>query len=82
MGATSRRGDTYDYPRFGLRLLKSIRGKKPSAIHTDNTTVVAAVSEGDEPGNAYTMDFSSNEAYGTSLSSVEDDFEYSYVRYL
>ena len=81
MVATSRRGDTYDYPRFGLRLLKSIRGKKPSAVH--NNTTVAAVSEGiDEPGNVYAMDFSSNEAYGTSLSSTEDDFEYSYVRYL
>ena len=80
MAATSRRGDTYDYPRFGLRLLKSIRGKKPSAVH--NNTTVAAV--GDEPGNVYTMDFSSqqNEAYGTSFSSIEDDFEYSYVRYL
>lgn len=80
MAATSRRGDTYDYPRFGLRLLKSIRGKKSSAVHNNTTTV--AVSEGDEPGNEYTMDFSSNETYGTSLSSTEDDFEYSYVRYL
>ena len=80
MAATSRRGDTYDYPRFGLRLLKSIRGKKASAVHSNTTTV--ADSEGDESGNVYTMDFSSNEAYGTSLSSTEDDFEYSYVRYL
>ena len=82
MAATSRRGDSYDYPRFGLRLLKSIRGKKPtSAVHNDTT--VAAFT-GERPGNDYTMDFSSqrNEAYGTSLSSVEDDFEYSYVRYL
>ena len=80
MAATSRRGDTYDYPRFGLRLLKSIRGKKPSAVH-NNITVAA---NGDEPGNIYTMDFSSqqNEAYGASFSSIEDDFEYSYVRYL
>lgn len=80
MVATSRRGDTYDYPRFGLRLLKSIRGKKPSAVHNNTTTVT--VSEDDESGNVYTMDFSSNKAYGASLSSTEDDFEYSYVRYL
>ena len=81
MAATSRRGDTYDYPRFGLRLLKSIRGKKHPTVHSSTTVAV----EGDEPGNTYTMmDFSSqrNEAYGASFSSLEDDFEYSYVRYL
>lgn len=82
MATTSRRGDTYDYPRFGLRLLKSIRGKKPSTVHSNTT---AAAVEGDGPGNTYTMmDFSSqtNEAYGASFSSLEDDFEYSYVRYM
>lgn len=80
MAAMSRRGDTYDYPRFGLRLLKSIRGKRLSPV--DNNTRVAALE--DEPGNVHSMDSSSqrNEAYGASSSSIEDDFEYSYVRYL
>ena len=80
-GATSRRGDTYDYPRHGIRLLESLRGESSCPNSTDMTEERAT-------GNIYTMNISSqrNEAYGASdsFSSARDetsDFEYSYVQY-
>lgn len=69
--ATYRKGDTYDYPRFGHRLLKSARRKRNKA---QNTAVVME----NRPGNIYTMSITSqqNIAYGTSVSSNDDGFHH------
>ena len=70
--ATYRKGDTYDYPRFGHRLLKSAKRKRNKAQNT------ATVPE-NHPGNIYTMSITSqkNVAYGTSVSSSDDGFHHS-----
>ena len=69
--ATYRKGDTYDYPRFGNRLLKSARRKHNKA---QNTAIVLE----NCPGNVYTMSITSqkNIAYGTSVSSNDDGFQH------
>ena len=69
--ATYRKGDTYDYPRFGHKLLKSARRKRNKAQN-------AAIVLENHPGNTYTMSITSqqNIAYGTSVSSNDDGFHH------
>ena len=77
VAATYRKGDTYDYPRFGYRLKWSVRAKaKQDKVH--NATIET------RPSEVYAMSIMSqkNEAYGTSLSNDNPDLEYSYVRYI
>ena len=69
--AVYRKGDTYDYPRFGARILKSLRGKKREDRR------VAAGGVGERPGNTYTMtvNHQRNIAYSTSISGHEEEHD-------
>lgn len=63
---TYRPGDTYDYPRFGLQLLKSVKGRgtevhNGAAVRPDNTYTTVTTFTAQE-----------SEAYATSPPSSED----------
>ena len=67
--ATYRKGDTYDYPRFGRRILRSLRGKK----HEIRDRVAGGAE--DRPSNTYTMTTTtqSRVAHVTSISGRKEE---------
>ena len=70
-----RKGDTYDYPRFGHRIQKQARGNQNETSSNEAAVPV----EINQSGNAYTTDTTSgrNAAYGTSASSDNREFDQS-----